>query len=215
MTPDQISQAIYNAITGAGESVLEGTTAALLPILWFALVALQLARPYMLRVVTKFSLRLGADLWWLVYVGIRDLVLVATFVLSVQFFFFDPFVHHAFPITGGFAAVCALAALVIKLIWDADEVRRAFLAVSVLLGLGALLYLVPEIAGVQAAGFGNVSGLSSALISSQHPVLAAAFVYISMTLAGLLGLIAVGYVVFFHASVSSDLPEAAATQGGA
>ena len=209
MTPDQISQAIYNAITGAGESVLEGTTAALLPILWFALVALQLARPYMLRVVTKFSLRLGADLWWLVYVGIRDLVLVATFVLSVQFFFFDPFVHREFPITGGFAAVCALAALVIKLIWDADENRTAFYAVSLLLGLGALLYLVPEVAGVQAASFGNVSGFTSALISSHHPVLSAAFVYVNMVIAGVLGFIAVGYVIFYHATVSSDLPETA------
>lgn len=207
MTPDQISQAIYNAITGAGESVLEATTAALLPILWFALVALQLARPYMLRVVTKFSLRLGADLWWLVYVGIRDLVLVATFVLSVQFFFFDPFVHREFPITGGFAAVCALATLVIKLIWDADENRTAFYAVSVLLGLGALLYLVPEVAGVQAASFGNLNWLTSALISSHHPVLSAAFVYVNMAIAGVLGFIAVGYVILYHATVSSDLPE--------
>ena len=215
MTPDQISQAIYNAITGAGESVLEGTTGALLPILWFALVALQLARPYMLRVVTKFSLRLGADLWWLVYVGIRDLVLVGTFVLSIQFFFFDPFIHRDFPITGGFAAVCALAALVIKLIWDADENRTAFYAVSNLVGLGALLYLVPEVAGVQAAGFANIHGLTSALISSQHPVLSAAFVYVNMTLAGVLGLIAAGYVIVFHASVSNDLPDTAESTGGA
>jgi hypothetical protein len=62
MSPDQITQAVCNSITGAGESFLEGTVAALLPVLWFTALALRLARPYMLRVVTKFSLRLGADL---------------------------------------------------------------------------------------------------------------------------------------------------------
>lgn len=206
MTPDQITQAVYNSITGAGESVLEGTVAALLPILWFAVLALHLARPYMLRVVTKFSLRLGADLWWLIYVSIRDLLIFVTFVMSLQFFFVDPFIHHDFPITAGFAGVCALAVLVIKLIWDADDERRPFLAVSTLLGLGSLLYLVPELAGVQASVFGNANGLSSALISSQHPVLSAALTYVNMALAGVLGLVAVGYVVFYHTSVASDLP---------
>lgn len=210
MTPDQVTQAIYSAITGSGESVIEGTVAAVLPVIWFALLALHLARPYMLRVVTKFSLRLGADLWWLVYVGIRDLLLLVTFVASIQFFFVDPFIQRQFPITAGFAAVCALGALVIKLIWDADDERVPFLAVSALLGAGALLYLVPEIAGVQTSVFGNVNGLSTALISSEHPVLATTFTYISMALAGVLGLIAVGYVIFFHAAVVADLPEAAA-----
>ena len=210
MTPDQITQAICTAITGAGESVLEGTVAALLPVLWFAVLALHLARPYMLRTVTKFSLRLGADLWWLLYISLRDLLLVATFVMSLQFFFLDPFTQRPFPITAGFAAVCALGALVVKLLWDADDERRPFFAVSALLGLGALLYLVPELAGVQAATFGNVHGLSSALISSEHPVLAAAFAYISMGLAGALGLVALGYVLFFHAAVAADLPAATA-----
>ncbi len=211
MTPDQITQAVYTSITGAGESVLEGTVAALLPVLWFAVLALHLARPYMLRVVTKFSLRLGADLWWLAYVSIRDLVLVVTFVLSIQFFFVDPVVQQRFPITAGFAGVCAFAVLVIKLLWDADDNRRAFLAVSSLLALGSLLYLVPELAGVQASIFGNLSGLSSALITAEHPVLAAALTYVAMAVAGLLGLVAVGYILFFHATVTTDLPSPADT----
>ncbi len=210
MTPDQLTQAIYTSITGAGESFLEGTVAAVLPILWFAVLALHLARPYMLRVVTKFSLRLGADLWWLIYVSIRDLLIFATFVMSLQFFFVDPFIGRAFPITAGFSAVCALAVLLIKLLWDADDERRPFLAVSTLLGIGSLLYLVPEVAGVQASVFGTVSGLSTALVSSQHPVLAAAFTYLSMALAGVLGLIAVAYVVVYHTSVAHDLPADAA-----
>ena len=208
MTPDQVTQAVYGAITGSGESIIEGTVVAALPMLWFALIAIHLARPYILRVVTKFSLRLGADLWWLAYASIRDLLLVVIFVMSFQFFFVDPFIQNAFPMTGGLAAVCALGALVIKLIWDADDEPVPFYAVSVLIALGSVLYLVPTLLGVQATDFGNVSTFSRLFVSSDHPVFATALTYVNMALAGSLGLVAVGYVVFFHSSMTRDLPEA-------
>ncbi len=215
MSPDQIQQAVYNAIVGSGESVIEGTVVALLPVLWFLVISVHLARPYILNVVTKFSLRLGADLWWLVYASARDLLIVVTFVLSIQFFFVDPFIAGAWPITGGLAAVCALAVLVIKLIWDADDNPRAFYAVSGLLGLGSMLYLVPTFIGVQATDFKNLDDFSSLFISSSHPVFAAGMAYASMALSGALGLVAVVYVIFFHASVTDDAGDAkAATAGG-
>jgi hypothetical protein len=207
MTPDQVTQAVYSAITGSGESIIEGTVVAALPMLWFALIAIHLARPYILRVVTKFSLRLGADLWWLVYASVRDLLLVVIFVVSIQFFFVDPFIQNAFPITGGVAAVCALAALVVKLIWDADDEPVAFYAVSMLIALGSVLYLVPTLLGVQSTDFANVDGISSLMISSDHPVFAAGITYANMAVAGVLGLVAVAYVVFFHSAVSADLPD--------
>ena len=209
MTPDQVSQAVYNAITGSGESIIEGTVVAALPMLWFALIAIHLARPYILRVVTKFSLRLGADLWWLAYASIRDLLLLVIFVMSIQFFFVDPFVQNAFPVTGGLAAVCALAVLVIKLIWDADDEPVAFYAASVLIALGAVLYLVPTLLGVQATDFGNVSAFSKVFISSEHPVFAAAITYVNMALAAVLGATAVAYVIFFPATTAPDLPSSA------
>ena len=214
LSPDQISQSIYTAITGSGESIIEGTVVALLPILWFMAIAVHLARPYILNVVTKFSLRLGADLWWLVYIIARDLIIVVIFVLSMQFFFVDPFIAGAWPITGGLAAVCALAVLVIKLIWDADDEPRAFYAVSVLLGLGAMLYLVPTFVGVQASAFSNFHSVSSVFISSDHPVFSAGMTYVSMGLAGALGLVAVIYVAFFHAVPTKDLPPVEAPSGG-
>ncbi|HYM14948.1 MAG TPA: hypothetical protein VEZ14_05275 [Dehalococcoidia bacterium] len=216
MTPDQVTQAVHDAINGSGESIIEGTVVAMLPMLWFALIAIHLARPYILRVVTKFSLRLGADLWWLVYASARDILLVVIFVMSIQFFFVDPFIANPFPMTGGLAAVCALGALVIKLIWDADDDPLAFYAVSVLIAAGSVLYLVPTLLGVQATDFGNVSTFSKLFISSDHPVFAAALTYANMALAGALGMVAVVYVVFFHASPARDLPEeGASTAAGA
>lgn len=214
MTPDQVSQALYDAIIGSGETIIEGTVVAILPILWFLSIAVHLARPYILKVVTKFSLRLGADLWWIAYASVRDLLIAITFVLSIQFFFVDPVVQGAWPITGGLAAVCALAVLVIKLIWDADDDPRAFYAVSGLLGLGAMLYLVPTFLGVQITDFTGLDGVSSLLVSSSHPVFAAGITYVSVALASILGMIAVVYVVFFHATVAADVPETTPGVGG-
>ncbi len=208
MSPDQVQEAVYNSIVGSGEAIIEGTVVALLPVLWFLVIAVHLARPYVLKVVTKFSLRLGADLWWLLYAGARDLLIVVTFVLSIQFLFVDPFVEGAWPITGGLAADCALAVLVIKLIWDADDNPNAFYAVSGLLALGSLLYLVPTFVGVQATDFDNLDSFSSIFISSRHPVFAAGMAYVSMAIAGALGLVAVVYVLFFHATVSDDIADA-------
>ncbi|HEY5477290.1 MAG TPA: hypothetical protein VIK11_11340 [Tepidiformaceae bacterium] len=214
MTPDQVSQALYNAIIGSGETIIEGTVVAVLPLLWFFVIAIHLARPYILKVVTKFSLRLGADLWWLTYASVRDLLIAVTFVLSIQFFFVDPFIAGAWPITGGLAAVCALAALVIKLIWDADDEPRAFYAVSGLLALGAMLYLVPTFLGVQITDFTGLNRLSSLFVSSSHPVFAAGITYVNVALASILGMIAVVYVIFFHATVTPDIETAPGVGGG-
>ena len=69
MTADQV-----NGFFDAGESFIEGTIAAVLVMLWLVVLALHLARPYMLHTLGKFTLRLGADLWWIIYVAIRDIL---------------------------------------------------------------------------------------------------------------------------------------------
>jgi hypothetical protein len=67
MTPEQVS-----GFFDAGESFVEGTIAAALVALWLLAIALHVARPYMVANVHKFTLRLGADLWWIIYVALRD-----------------------------------------------------------------------------------------------------------------------------------------------
>ena len=39
-------------------------------------------RPYMVRNTGKFTLRLGADLWWIIYVALRDMILLQVFLGS-------------------------------------------------------------------------------------------------------------------------------------
>jgi hypothetical protein len=190
MTPDQVS-----GLFAAGESFVEGTIAAALVPLWLLAVALYLARPYMAANVGKFSLRLGADLWWIIYVALRDILLVQVFLGSFIFFYPDVVGARDLPITGGMAAVCAFAVLLIKLMTKGDADLRWYRIQVLLLGLGSMLYVVPYLFGVQVTQIGNntTNQLAAFLVSSQNHALALPLCYLSGALVGILALVAVIY----------------------
>jgi hypothetical protein len=189
MTPDQVS-----GLFDAGESFMEGTIGAALVVLWLLALALYMARPYMLGNLHKFTLRLGADLWWIIYVGIRDIFVVQVFLGSFIFFYPDVVSGKDLPITGGLAAVCAFAVLIIKLVKGDSDIRW-FKTQVALLGLGAALYIVPYMIGVQVTTIGSDSSnqLASMLVSSQNPDVALLLCYVSAFLSGILGIVAVVY----------------------
>jgi len=197
MSPQELTQAIIDGINAGGEQFLEGTLAAALPIIWIVLLGLHLGRPYILGMIDRFTLRLGADLLWLVYVALRDLLIVAGVVMSFMFFFPDVVVTDALPLTGGLAAVCLFGVLVTKLVGDPDHEPRAFRLVTLLLGLGALCYFVPYVLGVQASqvSTGMLADIGSFLVTSTNPIWAVGAAYLSSALIALLGAIAVGYAL--------------------
>ena len=190
MTPAQI-QAFINV----GEPFVEGTIAAALVALWLLVVALHLARPYMLATLQKFTLRLAADLWWIIYVALRDLLVVQVFLGSFIFFYPDVVRADNLPITGGLAAACAFAALVVKLTTRGDADPRGFRLQTILLGVGSMLYIVPYVLGVQVTtiGSGAANQLAALLDSSQNTNVSLPLAYISAAIVGLLGLYAVIY----------------------
>jgi hypothetical protein len=190
VTADQVS-----GFFDAGEGFVEGTIAAALVILWVLSIALHLARPYMVRTTGKFTLRLGADLWWIIYVALRDLILLQVFLGSFIFLYPDVVTGQDLPITGGLAAVCAFAALLIKLMSKGDSDLRGMRAQVLLVGLGATLYIVPYFFGTQMTLLtGNLTDqVMPVLVSAQTPDLALPLCYISAALIGILGLTAVGY----------------------
>src|SRR5436305_14890759 len=103
MNVNQLTNAIVDGMNSGLEGFLEGTLAAVLPVIWLAILGLHLGRPYMLDMIDRFTLRLGADLLWLVYVAARDLLVVTGVVMSFMFFFPDVVVGDALPLTGGLA----------------------------------------------------------------------------------------------------------------
>jgi hypothetical protein len=196
-----------SAAFGAAEQFVEGTIAAALVALWLLAVALHLARPYMLALTRKFTLRLGADLWWTIYVGMRDVFLLQVFLGSFIFFYPDVMKHNDLPITGGLAAVFAFAALMLKLMTRADADARSFHAQTFLIGFGATLYLVPYLLGVQVTTVGSSisNQLASILVSSHNQTIALALCYLSGFLVGVMGLVA----VFYNLRLASPAPRKA------
>jgi hypothetical protein len=196
MTTDQLAAAIIAAFIHGGESFLEGTLVAALPVFWLLALALHLARPYMLNTTKKFSLRLAADIWWVLYIGLRDMIVVIAFIMSFMYLFPDVLMSQAMPIGGSLATAVLFAILLTKLVADTDDDPRAFRVVSYLLALGATLYIVPTLAGVQvsALALGDPwDGLGKALVTSTNIDLAMALWWVSITAVGVMGLVAVWY----------------------
>jgi hypothetical protein len=190
VTLDQVS-----GLFDAGEAFVEGTIAAVLVVLWVAVLGLHMARPLMAQTTGKFTLRLGADLWWIIYIGLRDILTVNVFLGSFIFLYPDVVTGQDLPITGGIAGICAFAAALIKLTTRNDADRRWFTVQVVLLALGATLYVGPYILGSQTTMLTGqrIDQIMPFLVSSKNPDLALALAYLSALLAGILGLIAVVY----------------------
>ncbi len=197
MSITDLTNAIISGINAGGEQFLEGTLAAVLPIVWLAILGLHLGRPYILDMIDRFTLRLGADLLWLVYVALRDLLIVSGVVMSFMFFFPDVVVTDSLPITGGLAAATLFAVLLIKLTGDPDHNANAFRAVTYLLGLGALLYFIPYMLGVQAnaVAAGQLANISAWMVTSSNPIWAVGFAYVSIGLLAVMGAFAAIYAI--------------------
>ncbi|HEX6553642.1 MAG TPA: hypothetical protein VF026_12830, partial [Ktedonobacteraceae bacterium] len=197
MSVQDLTNAIIHGINAGGEQFLEGTLAAILPAVWLALLGLHLGRPYILEMIDRFTLRLGADLLWLVYIAARDLLIVSGVVMSFMFFFPDVVVTDALPLTGSLAAVCLFAVLLVKLMGDPDHSLRDFRLVTALLGLGAVFYFVPYLLGVQfnAIAPASLAGVSNFLVTNTNPNWAVGIGYVSTALLAILGAVAVAYVL--------------------
>jgi hypothetical protein len=197
MSPQDLADAIVAGLNAGGEQFLEGTLAAVLPIVWIMILGLHLGRPYILDMIDRFTLRLGADLLWLVYVGLRDLLIVSGVVMSFMFFFPDVVVTDALPLTGGLAAACLFGVLLIKLMGDPDRNLGSYRAVTFLLGLGALFYFVPYLLGVQANQIAadQLGTISQFLVTNTNPIWAVGVAYASVAAIAIMGAIAVVYVL--------------------
>ena len=211
MNVNDLTNAIIQGINAGGEQFLEGTLAAVLPILWLAILALHLGRPYMLGMMSKFTLLLGADLLWMVYAGARDFLIVTGFVMSFMYFFPDVVNTDPLPVTGGLAASCLFAVLLIKLVSKGDDNDvRIYTINSFLLGLGALLYLIPYVLGTQAnaVAAGSLGNLSASLVSNTNQILAAWLSLIAVGVVAILGIAAVIYSLRAPIKPAAEQPTA-------
>src|SRR5664280_809841 len=171
------------------------------PILWTFTLALHFGRPYVIHYLQSLTLRFGGDVWWLSYVLMRDALMVLTLALSAIFLFPNLYMSAdlGVPITAPLAALVLFWAMLAKLFGDADDDARTFRIVSVLLVVASMLYIIPQIYGVEAGDqvvalnsiSSSLGGIPAALVSGANPGVSYPILNIS-----LLGFAATGAVIF-------------------
>ena len=157
---------LATALTIGAQGWMVLSIAAVLPMLWSFTLVLHFARPYVVRFLQNLTLRFGGDVWWLSYVLTRDALLVLTLCLSVVFLFPNVYLRGAgLGITAPLATVVLMWAAIVKLLRDPDDNPSDWQLQSILLVVASVLYIVPQIYGMEAAD--PVSGFpwNTALVS--------------------------------------------------
>jgi hypothetical protein len=173
---------LATALTTGASGWLVLSVAAVLPILWAFTLVLHFARPYVVRFLGGLTLRFGGDVWWLSYVLFRDALLVITLGLSTILLMPNLYLKVGLPITAPLAAVVLFWALVVKLVRDTDDDPAAFRILSLLLVVASILYIVPQVYGLEAADQEYLGDLPGSLISSENLGLARPILWISLAL---------------------------------
>jgi hypothetical protein len=177
---------LATALTTGASGWLVLSVAAILPILWAFTLSLHFSRPYIIRFLQKLTLRFGGDVWWLSYVLTRDALLVITLGLSTIFLMPNLYLSTGLPITAPLATVVLLWATAVKLIRDVDDDPAAFRMFSILLVVASILYIVPQVYGMEANdqalfGAGNSPLISTSNLALARPILWASLALVAVT----------------------------------
>jgi hypothetical protein len=191
------AQDFTDALVNGGQGWLVLSLAAVLPMLWTFTLILHFSRPYVIRFLGTLTLRFGGDVWWLSYVLMRDALLLVTLTLSILFLMPNLYIGLGLPLTAPLATVLLMWALVVKLLRDADDDPQAFSLVSLLLVGASVLYIVPQIYGLEAAdqverldslaGLGGIPAALSAASDAGTNALAWPILIVSLLLFALTG----------------------------
>src|SRR5437899_9306499 len=199
MKPDDVATAITQALLQGGAQWMISTIVAFLPVLWMMTLMLHLGRPYVLRILRRCGLRLGADIWWMSYLLMRDALILITFALSWIFFQPNIVASAALPITGPLSALLLLLALAVKLSRRVDDDIRAYRWATAFIVLGATLYYGPLVVAVEAASQSYLAGFGQFFTSNTNVTVALAIMWISMA-----GAVAVGAWLFVRAWMAAN-----------
>lgn len=178
MNADELAQALTTGASGW----LVLSVAAILPMIWAFTLVMHFARPAVIRFLQSLTLRFGGDVWWLSYVLFRDALLVVTLGLGMLFFMPNLYFVQGLPITAPVSVLVLFWALIVKIVRDPDEDPAAFRLVSILLVIASILYIVPQIYGLEAADQAYLGDLPRMLDSSSNLAVARPVFWLSLGL---------------------------------
>ncbi len=157
---------------------------------------LHIGRPYFERILARFTLRVAADLWWLLYITLRDGSVFVAFLFGFLNLNLDlmadikvglPFVP--------LRTVALAGALLLKVFGNAEDTNRTFRLSTYLVALGAFLNVVGYALVMEAPGEEYAAAKSvfwqtmHSWRSNENPQLATITFYVTFSM--LLGLAAV------------------------
>jgi hypothetical protein len=201
MKPSDVADAITQALIQGGSQWLVSSIVAFLPALWTMALILHLGRPYVIRTLRRCGLRLGADVWWMSYLLMRDAVLLITFALSWIFFNPNIVAGSALPITAPLATLALLLALAVKLSRRVDDDVSAYRLATAFLVVGATLYYGPLVFGVEATSQNYLSWFVTNFTSNTNVGVALIIMWISLVVT--LGVIGWLFIRVWRASTRS------------
>jgi len=155
---------------------------------------LHIGRPYFERILSRLTLRVAAELWWLLYVVLRDGTLFFAVLLGFLNLNLDlmadikiglPFVP--------LGTVALSVALVIKVFRNSEDLNKSFLLSTYWIIIGAFLNTIGYVLVMEAPGneyAASRTGFWSTLHSwrsNENPELAAGTFYLSFVLLLIVG----------------------------
>ncbi len=136
----------------AGSVYTENTITVLIEILTVLAISMQIARGYFLRILRKFTLRLAADIWWLLFVLLRDASIFAVVFLGFSLFWPGTYQDYPVAVPWQLLAVDFFAfALVLLLVKDTDEEPKYNQLLTVFVLVGTFLYLIGTVFVTESA----------------------------------------------------------------
>ena len=195
----------------------ENTITVMLALLTILAISIQVARGYFLRVLKKFTLRVAADVWWLIYVILREASIFL--VVFLGFMLFYPGTYQDFPIAVPFMPLAIdffAIALVIMLIKDTDEDIKYNNILTILVAVGTFLYIFGTIFVTESAtqlavlpptvsnSMNNIWGFINTNFNSMtNPALSIYSFYVCFGILVIAGIIAIKYGLSFGVPRSS------------
>lgn len=125
-------------------------TGILLSILSFLL---HIGRPYFDRILGRFTLRVAADIWWVVYIVLRDGTLLFAALIGFSHLNLDVMadIKVGLPFVP-LGTVALAAALLVKVFQNAEDVNRSLRLSTRLVTLGAVLNTVGYVFVMEGPG---------------------------------------------------------------
>ncbi|MGC8898297.1 MAG: hypothetical protein ACP5ON_08710 [Bacteroidota bacterium] len=114
---------------------------------------LHIGRPYFERILSRFTLRVAADLWWMVYIVLRD----GTLFVAVLFGFLNLNLDLMADIKVGLpfvplGTVALSVALLVKVFRNTEDVNKSFRISTYWVSSGALLNTIGYVLVMEAPG---------------------------------------------------------------